>query len=311
MSDSRRPVSDSRGTTIDYRLSTIARKPDWLKTRLPTGETYRHVNETLSRLRLNTVCTSARCPNLGECWGNGTVTFMILGNVCTRHCRFCAVEAGNPHGRLDATEPERAAQAVLELGLRHVVITSVDRDDLPDLGAEQFVRTIGAVRALSSGCRVEVLIPDFAGRPDSLRAVVQARPDVLGHNLETVEVLSPLVRDQRAGYQQSLNTLKLVKAASPSQVTKSGIMVGLGETPDQVEATLRHLQAARVDIVTIGQYLRPSRRNLPVKEYVTPERFAQYRETAQGLGFRAAFSAPLVRSSYHAGDVAALREAAK
>jgi len=290
------------------------RKPPWLKTRLPTGAVYRDVDRVLGRFHLNTVCSSARCPNLGDCWGRGTATFMILGDVCTRHCRFCAVKTGNPQAALDANEPERIAQAVAQLNLRYVVLTSVDRDDLPDSGAGQFARTIRAVREWSDRSdksdlsdpgrtrRIEVLVPDFDGAPQAMEAVAAARPDVLGHNLETVEALTPSVRDPRAGYRRSLEVLRRAKELNPNQLTKSGIMVGLGETAEQAVQTLRDLRAVSVDIVTIGQYLRPTRRNLPVIEYVRPEQFAEYARIGRELGFRAVFSAPLVRSSFHADE---------
>lgn len=291
------------------------RKPPWLKTRLPTGAVYHDVDRVLGDLHLNTVCSSARCPNLGDCWGRGTATFMILGDVCTRHCRFCAVKTGNPQGALDADEPERVAQAVAQLNLRYVVLTSVDRDDLPDLGAGQFARTIQAIREkpdqsdrsdrsdLPRTPGVEVLIPDFEGAPRALGLVVAERPTVLGHNLETVEELTPDVRDPRASYRRSLEVLRQTKELASDQLTKSGIMVGLGETADQVVRTLHDLRAAGTDIVTIGQYLRPTSHNLPVVEYVRPEQFAEYARIGRELGFRAVFSAPLVRSSFHADEV--------
>jgi lipoic acid synthetase len=301
-----RPIRQIRPTEYPSYASDppLPRKPAWLKTRLPSGAATREVDELLGRLRLNTVCASARCPNLGECWGRGTATFMILGDTCTRHCRFCAVKTGNPEGILDPTEPERVAAAAEQLKLSYVVITSVDRDDLPDSGAGQFRATIAAVRRAAPSARIEVLIPDFSGRDEPLATVAQARPDLLGHNLETVEALTPEVRDPRAGYQRSLSVLRRAKSVNPQLVTKSGIMVGLGETPEQVCQALCDLRASRVDIVTIGQYLSPTRRNLPVREYVPPERFAAYESRARALGFDAVFSGPLVRSSYHAEDVA-------
>jgi lipoic acid synthetase len=289
-------------------------KPSWLKTRLPTGEVYRDVDRLLGDLRLNTVCSSARCPNLGDCWGRGTATFMILGDTCTRHCGFCAVRTGNPQGALDADEPERIEQAVAQLNLRYVVLTSVDRDDLPDSGAGQFARAIRAIRERSDRSdksdrsdsgrapRIEVLLPDFSGARHALASVVAERPTVLGHNLETVEALSPEVRDPRAGYRRSLEVLGRTKELNPNQMTKSGIMVGLGETAEQVVQTLRDLRSVGTDIVTVGQYLRPTRKNLPVVEYVRPERFAEYARIGRELGFRAVFSAPLVRSSFHAEE---------
>ena len=311
----------------------LPRKPYWLKAKLPAGSTYQTVDRLLGSLQLNTVCSSARCPNLGDCWGRGTATFMILGNVCTRHCGFCAVRTGNPGGKVDASEPDRIAAAVAQLALHYVVITSVDRDDLPDLGAGQFACTIEAIRrtgpnenraqgvkeprnqadptrlpespnpGVLSSVRIEVLIPDFNARPDLLSQVVSAAPTVLGHNLETVEELTPEVRDPRASYRTSLEVLRRAKELNPGQMTKSGIMVGLGETRAQVIQTMRDLRASQVDIITIGQYLRPARRNLPVREYVTPEQFAEYARQGRELGFRAVFSAPLVRSSFHAAEV--------
>jgi lipoic acid synthetase len=285
-------------------LSPQIRKPSWLKTRLPSGEVYRNIDRLLGSLRLNTVCSSARCPNLGDCWGRGTATFMILGNVCTRHCRFCAVKTGNPHAELDATEPERIAEAVARLKLRYVVLTSVDRDDLPDLGAGRFARAIQAIRDSRPGSdpspHVEVLIPDLQARRELLALVIAAAPLVLGHNLETVEALTSTVRDHQASYARSLEVLRLAKELNPGQTTKSGIMLGLGETREQVIRTMRDLREVQVDVMTIGQYLRPSHANLPVVEYVPPEQFTDYARTGRELGFRAIFSAPLVRSSFHA-----------
>lgn len=278
---------------------------------MPTGAVYRDVDRILGDLRLNTVCSSARCPNLGDCWGRGTATFMILGDICTRHCRFCAVKTGNPQGALDAGEPGRIAQAVAQLNLRYVVLTSVDRDDLPDSGAGQFAAAIRAIRGrsdrpdLGRTPGIEVLLPDFDGAPHALASVVAERPTVLGHNLETVEALTSEVRDSRAGYRRSLEVLRQAKELNPNQLTKSGIMVGLGETAEQVVQTLRDLRAVSTDIVTIGQYLRATLHNLPVTEYVRPERFTEYARIGRELGFRKVFSAPLVRSSFHADEALA------
>ena len=288
-------------------------RPAWLKTRLPSGETSRDVAALLTRLRLHTVCASARCPNLGECWGRGTATFMILGDVCTRHCGFCAVTTGNPGGARDETEPDRIAEAVRELKLKHVVITSVDRDDLPDLGAEAFaavIRGIGQIGPIGADSQptVEVLTPDFGAREELLETVLSAHPDVFAHNVEVVRELSPRVRDRRAGYDLSLQMLSRAKQLRPEQLTKSGLMVGLGETHEQVVRTLKDLRRNQVDVVTVGQYLRPARVNLPVVEYVTPAQFEEYGQIARGLGFRTVFSAPLVRSSWHAEE-AVQREA--
>jgi lipoic acid synthetase len=302
------------------------RKPDWLRTAVPSGAEFEATNERLRALGINTVCSSARCPNLSECWGRGTTTFMILGDTCTRHCRFCAVKTGNPEGMLDQTEPERVARAVAELGLFYVVLTSVDRDDLPDLGAAMFARTVGEVRRQKSEGRmqsaqsgssgqssianrqlpnplVEVLTPDFGGREELIRQVVEAAPDVFGHNLETVERLSSDVRDPRADYRRSLDVLATVKRLAPKMTTKSGLMVGLGETNDELRQALRDLHSVGCDIVTVGQYLQPARRCLPVERYVMPEEFVALEKEAFAMGFKGALCGPLVRSSYHAAEV--------
>ncbi|MBM3314433.1 lipoyl synthase [candidate division WOR-3 bacterium] len=279
------------------------RKPAWLRTRLPSGPEFGRVNERLRRHGLNTVCSAARCPNLHECWSAGTATFMILGDTCTRHCRFCATRTGNPGGVVDETEPERVAAAVAELGLRYVVLTSVDRDDLDDLGAGVFAAAVRHVRRVRPGAGVEVLTPDFGGREELVRQVTGAGPDVFGHNAETVERLTPEVRDRRASYRRSLDVLATAKRLAPQVVTKSGMMVGLGETDDEVHATMRDLRQAGCDIVTVGQYLQPDRRSLAVQRYVEPAGFDRYRAQALGMGFRAAYCGPLVRSSYHAAEV--------
>lgn len=296
------------------------RKPDWLRTTVPAGAGFEATNQRLRAFGINTVCSSARCPNLAECWGRGTTTFMILGDTCTRHCRFCAVKTGNPHGALDATEPERVARAVRELRLFYLVLTSVDRDDLPDLGAGAFVQTLHALRKThdatgvgtsdvgrqtSSVTRplVEVLTPDFGGREEFIRQVVDAGPNVFGHNLETAERLTPSVRDRRASYRRSLDVLAAVKRVAPGMTTKSGLMVGLGETDAELLQALRDLRSVGCDIVTVGQYLQPARRCLPVVRYVTPEQFVTLEKEALAMGFKGALCGPLVRSSYHAEEV--------
>ncbi|MCL6465184.1 MAG: lipoyl synthase [candidate division WOR-3 bacterium] len=290
-------------------------KPSWLKTRLPTGAEFDRVNELLRKFRLNTVCSNARCPNLTECWNAGTATLMILGDICTRSCRFCAVKKGNPGGKVDETEPERVAQLVQELGIRYLVLTSVDRDDLLDLGAGMFARTVQRVkqtplsdvkRKPGSGgqqVRVEVLVPDFGCRLELIQQVVNSGPDVFGHNIETVERLTPLVRDRRANYRLSLAVLQKVKELMPEMVTKSGLMVGLGETMAEVVATLEDLRAVGCDIVTVGQYLQPSRRALPVARYWHPEEFEKIQAAGEKMGFKKVFAAPLVRSSYRAAEL--------
>ena len=255
----------------------------------------------LDELHLNTVCRSAKCPNRGECYASGTATFMVLGTACTRNCRFCAVDPVRPEPS-DPGEPARVAEAASRMGLRHVVVTMVTRDDLPDGGASHVVETIAALRTLP-GVRVEVLVSDFQGDEAAIDAVAHARPDVFNHNVETVPRLYAEVRPQ-ADYARSLAVLARVGAVAPDVPTKSGLMVGLGETPDEVEAVLADLRAAGVGIVTIGQYLRPSAAHLPVTEFVTPAVFDRYAATARALGFAAVASAPFVRSSYHAGEVA-------
>ncbi len=286
------------------------RKPEWLRSAVPSGAGFEATNERLRACGINTVCSSARCPNLAECWGRGTATFMILGDTCTRHCRFCSVATGNPGGVVDETEPERVAQAVAELNLTYVVLTSVDRDDLSDLGAGIFARTVSKLRSAVSSRRVqvEVLTPDFCGREGLIRQVVEAEPDVFGHNLETVERLSPGVRDPRADYHRSLDVLAAVRRIAPEMTTKSGLMVGLGETDDELRQALRDLRSVGCDIVTVGQYLQPARRCLPVERYAIPEEFAAFEEEARSLGFKSAFCGPLVRSSYHAEELSAGRK---
>jgi lipoic acid synthetase len=273
-----------------------SRRPEWLKVKLPHGRTYAHVKSLVDGQRLHTVCESARCPNVGECWGAGTATFMILGDICTRSCGFCAVKTGRP-AELDLDEPRRLGAAVETLGLGHVVITSVNRDELADGGAAVFAECIREVRRRVPGCRVEVLIPDFRGVWEALDVVLDAAPDILDHNTETVPRLYPLVRPQ-ARYDRTLELLR--RAKNRGAFTKSGIMIGIGETDDEIEATLRDLRAVECDVVTIGQYLQPTPAHLPVHRFVPPETFRHLRTTAIDLGFRYCESGPLVRSSYHA-----------
>jgi lipoic acid synthetase len=277
-------------------------KPEWLKIRPPAGQNYLRIKETLRRHGLHTVCEEAHCPNVHECWGGGTATIMLMGSVCTRGCRFCAVTSGHPKGYLDPLEPWKVAQVVSEWGLDYIVLTSVARDDLPDGGAEHFAKTIRAIKQKTPRTLVEVLIPDFRGDINALKTVVEAQPEVIGHNIETVERLTPRVRDRRASYRQSLAVLENVKKLDPTRYTKSSIMVGLGETDEEVVQTMRDLRAVGVDILTIGQYLRPSPRHLEVVEYVHPDKFAQWKEIGEALGFRYVASGPLVRSSYRAGE---------
>jgi lipoic acid synthetase len=277
-------------------------KPDWVRAKAPVGLTHARLKELMKRYSLHTVCEEAHCPNVGECWGGGTVTFMILGELCTRACRFCNVKSGRPNGALVAEEPANVARAVKDLELKYVVLTSVDRDDLPDGGAAHFAQTISMIKALSPSVCIEALIPDFGGDFVELQTVVQAAPDVIGHNLETTEPLTPKVRDPRASYHQSLTVLERVKRLNGRVLTKSSLMLGLGEQEEEVLQTLRDLRAVGTDFLTLGQYLRPSPRNLSVVEYVTPERFGHYQKVAEGLGFLYVASGPLVRSSYRAGE---------
>lgn len=272
-------------------------KPDWLKITLPKGKNYNKIKEIVHRYHLNTVCLSARCPNLGECWGGKTATFMILGETCTRNCQFCAVNTGNPKGIFDQAEPKRMAQAVRELNLDYVVITSVTRDDLPDGGAEIFAETIKEIKQLSHGTKIELLIPDFLGDFNALKKVLYAQPFILGHNLETVARLTPIIRDQRANYNTSLELLRNSKELYPNIKTKSGFMVGLGEIEEEIFATLRDLKNVEVDIVTIGQYLQPTKNNLPVQEYIRPEKFDTFQKYGLDLGFSSVLAGPLVRTA--------------
>ncbi|MBW3582622.1 MAG: lipoyl synthase [Euryarchaeota archaeon] len=281
------------------------RLPHWFKIRPPSGENFQKIRRMVSGLKLATVCQEARCPNLSECWSGGTATFMVMGDTCTRGCRFCHVATGNPKGALDPLEPQKVADSVENLGLTYTVITSVDRDDLPDGGADHFGRVIEAIREQVPDCLVEVLIPDFAGDEASLDRVIAAGPHVIAHNIETVRRLTPRVRDRRAAYDQSLDVLRHIKKASPDTYTKSSIMLGLGETDEEVETTLDDLKAADVSVVTFGQYLRPSKeeRFLPVEEYVHPDKFDEWaRIGMEEKKFLYVASGPLVRSSYRAGE---------
>lgn len=278
-----------------------ARKPEWIKVRLPNDPVFFSTRTLVADLRLVTVCEEAQCPNRWECWGHGTATFMIAGEKCTRACGFCAVKTARPDP-LEEDEPERVAEAARRMRLGHVVITSVARDDLPDGGAGHFARTIEAVRARNPRTVVEVLVPDFNDRDDALRRVIDARPEIFNHNLETVARLTPLVRS-RARYQRSLSVLrKAAEMAGPGVVTKSGLMLGLGERDDEVAQAFDDLRAHGVAVLTLGQYLRPTPQHLPVVEYVSPQKFEELRQLALAKGFRHVASGPLVRSSYHAAD---------
>jgi lipoic acid synthetase len=284
----------------EYLSAPRQRKPEWLKVRLEHGDNYRALKQLMHGLSLHTVCEEARCPNIYECWNQRTATFMILGDTCTRACRFCAVKWGRPT-HLDWEEPGRVAAAVQTMGLRYAVVTSVNRDDLADGGASIFAETIRAIRAVAPDCGVEVLIPDFEGNWDALDAVLAAKPDVLNHNVETVPRLFRQIQPWDS-YELSLELLRRAKAADPAVLTKSGVMVGLGEQRDELLAVMRDLVAADVDILTIGQYLPPSQRHAPLDRYYTPEEFVELKRVGEELGIRHVESGPLVRSSYHAGD---------
>ena len=273
-------------------------RPKWLRAPAPAGENYHDLKGLIERLRLHTVCESAACPNVGECWNQRTATFMILGNVCTRRCGFCAVQKGAPLP-VDYDEPERVAEAVEAMGLKFAVITSVNRDDRSDGGAELFAMVIEAIRRRTPGCGVEVLIPDFQGNLEAVETVMAARPDVLNHNTETVPRLYRQVR-LGARYERSLAVLAHAKQCAPATPTKSGLMLGLGETAGEVLGVMRDLRAHQVDILTLGQYLRPSPKHLPIVRYATPEEFEEFRRAGQEMGFAHVESGPLVRSSYHA-----------
>lgn len=277
-----------------------ARKPAWLRARMPGGGRYAELQGIVREHRLSTVCEESLCPNIGECWGSGTATLMLMGSVCTRACRFCAVDTGNPHGWLDLQEPVNAANTVSLMHLRYVVLTSVDRDDLPDGGAAHYAACVRAIRQRNPDTAVEVLAPDFQGNEAALRVLLAEDLAVFAHNVETVRRLTPVVRDPRASCDQSLAVLGLAKAVRPDLLTKSSIMVGLGETHDELYETMADLRACGVDILTLGQYLRPTPNHLPVQRYVPPQEFAAWRERGLAMGFLEVVSGPLVRSSYRA-----------
>ncbi len=275
-------------------------KPAWLKVQLPRGEDYERVKAKVNTLQLNTVCKEAMCPNLAECWGAGTATIMILGDTCTRGCRFCNVKTGNPRGVVDWMEPVRVAEAVRDMGWKYLVVTAVDRDDLPDGGALIFANTVRAIHERVAGARVEILSGDYRGDLIALDIVLDAKPDVFAHNLETVRRLTPRVRDKRAKYDQSLLILEHAKKRAPERFTKTSLMLGLGETDAEIEQAMDDARSVGVDIFTMGQYLRPTKKHLPVEEFVTPGRFTELGQLAKSKGFHQVVSSPLSRSSYHA-----------
>lgn len=287
---------------IDLAPRVPKPKPEWLKARAPMGENYHELKRLARKLELHTVCESAQCPNIGECWNHGTATFMLLGNLCTRRCGFCAVPKGKPEP-IDFNEPLRVAEAVAALGLKHAVITSVNRDDDNIGAATVFAETIRQVRKQAQGCQIEVLIPDFQGREDALKIVLDATPEVLNHNTETVPRLYRAVRSG-ARYERTLKLLENVKSFAPGMVSKTGVMVGIGETTNELLEVFRDLASVKVDILTVGQYLRPSRDHLPMTRYYHPDEFRFLKEQALRMGFRHVESGPLVRSSYHAHEQA-------
>jgi lipoyl synthase len=278
----------------------MRRHPDWLKVRIGSGENYSKVKTLLRSAKLHTICEEARCPNIAECFGNGTAVFLLLGNTCSRHCLYCHVTQGTP-GAVNETEPEDIAESVQTLGLKYVVLTSVTRDDLPDGGARVFSRTINAIRQVNPDTHIEVLIPDFQGDDAALRTVIEAAPDVINHNIEVVEELFPIMRPQ-GSYRRSLRLLRTVKTMTDRIPSKSGLMVGLGESMEQILRTLGDLRDAQVDFLTIGQYLQPTTSHVLIKKYYTPQEFSQMKEVADQLGFTHVEAGPLVRSSYHAED---------
>lgn len=274
-------------------------KPGWLKTRPPAGAKFQTLNKVLHEYNLNTVCIGSRCPNTGDCWSRGAAAFMIMGNICTRNCRFCAVEKGRQGEPLDLSEPQRLVEAVVKLDLRYVALTSVDRDDLPDGGAGHFAECIKAIKSINTDIIVEALIPDFEGNEKCLGKIISTAPFVIGHNVEVVREFQALARDRRAGYGLSLGVLRKLKESSSAYI-KSSLMLGLGETDEMVMGTLNDLRKAGVELLTLGQYLRPSMRHLEVKEYISPQKFAHFKKKAEDMGFLSVVSTPFARSSYMA-----------
>lgn len=283
--------------SVELKPDGRVKKPEWLRVKLPTGKKHRELRGLVDKYKLNTICQSGSCPNMGECWGEGTATFMILGNICTRSCGFCGVKTGRPE-QVDWAEPEKVARSIKLMQIKHAVLTSVDRDDLKDMGSIIWAETIHAVRRISPGTTMETLIPDFQGIEKHIDRIIEAAPEVLSHNMETVRRLTREVRIQ-AKYDRSLEVLRYAKEAGQRR-TKTGLMLGLGETEDEVYETIQDVANANVDVITIGQYLQPTKQHLPLQEFITPEQFKKYEEFARGLGFRHVESGPLVRSSYHA-----------
>ena len=291
-----------RRALSNNQIKQKLQKPDWIKVNFVQGKNYKKVREASKALNLNTVCQEANCPNIYECWNGGTATFMLLGDICTRGCRFCHVKSGNPKGVVDVFEPENTANAVNELELEYVVLTSVDRDDLSDGGSVHFAETVNQIYKKNKNILIEVLIPDFSGNLGNLSIVAKARPTVIAHNIETTRTLTPLVRDARASYDRSLKVLRNVKELDSNIYTKSSIMLGFGEKYSEVIEAMRDLRRAEVDILTIGQYLQPSDFHISIKQYVHPDEFIKLKDVAEDMGFKYVVSGPLVRSSYKAGE---------
>ena len=291
-----------RRALSNNQIKQKLQKPDWIKVNFVQGDNYKKVKEASKTLNLNTVCQEANCPNIYECWDGGTATFMLLGDICTRGCRFCHVKSGNPKGIVDIFEPENTANAVKELGLDYVVLTSVDRDDLNDGGATHFAETVNQIYKKNKNTLIEVLIPDFSGSEKNLSIVTDAKPTVIAHNIETTRSLTSKIRDGRASYERSLQVLKNVKKLDSGIYTKSSIMLGFGEKYSEVIQTMRDLRGVEVDILTIGQYLQPSDFHISIKEFVHPDEFIKLKDVAEDMGFKYVASGPLVRSSYKAGE---------
>lgn len=298
-----RAIMDGIRPNAASGVQDVERKPLWLRVKLPGGARYEEVRDIVNMHKLNTVCAEAKCPNIAECWGRGTATLMLMGSVCTRACKFCAVSTGNPHGWLNPLEPIQVSDAVALMKLKYVVLTSVNRDDLPDGGAKHYAACVTAIHQRSPQTAVEALTPDFAGNFDAVATVLDARLVTYAQNLETVERLTHPVRDPRAGYAQTLGVLAFAKRHAPKTLTKTSLMLGLGETDDELDRTLEDIRAAGVDVVTLGQYMRPTQHHVPVERFVTPDEFNRYRELALAKGFLEVVAGPLVRSSYRAERV--------
>ncbi|HEX7342116.1 MAG TPA: lipoyl synthase [Rhodanobacteraceae bacterium] len=298
-----RAVRDGIKANANAEVADVGPKPPWLRIRMPSGGGYQAIHDIVVQHKLNTVCAESKCPNIAECWGRGTATLMLMGSVCTRACKFCSVDTGNPHGWLDPLEPLQVADAVALMGLTYVVLTSVDRDDLPDYGAGHYAACIEAIHKRSPDCAVEALTPDFNGDEACVARVLDAGLATFAQNVETVERLTHPVRDPRAGYEQTLNVLAFAKTHSPQTIVKTSMMLGLGETDEEIYATMDDLRAHRVDVVTFGQYMRPTKNHLPVKRWVTPDEFNHYRDVGLSKGFTEVVSGALVRSSYRAERV--------